>query len=127
YSPSKFFLGGKSMGGRIASQTVAAGLEVDGLFFLGYPLHPPGRQDQLRDSHLYKINIPMLFVSGTRDNFARKELLDAVVGKLGSKAAIHWIENGDHSFNTGNGKAAVAQTYSSVIALLVDWFKANTK
>src|SRR5207253_7742765 len=92
------FIGGKSMGGRIASQIAANGVDMNGLFFLGYPLHPIGKTDQLRDEHLYKIKKPMLFVSGTRDSFARRDLLEKVVSKIGSNAQIHWIENGDHSF-----------------------------
>ena len=123
YGSSRFFLGGKSMGGRIASQAVAEGLAADGLFFLGYPLHPPGRPAQLRDSHLYKINAPMIFVSGTRDQFAGRDLLAGVVEKLGAKATIHWIENGDHSFNVGNGKEELNRTYLAVLALLSDWFR----
>lgn len=66
---SALVIGGKSLGGRIASQIAAAGAEVEGLIFLGYPLHPPGKQDQLRANHLQKINVPMLFVQGSRDAF----------------------------------------------------------
>jgi predicted alpha/beta-hydrolase family hydrolase len=91
-------LGGKSMGGRIASQAVAKGLAGDGLVFLGYPLHPPGRFDTLRDKHLPAVSVPMLFVQGTRDAFARPDLLAAVLGGLGERATLHSIEDGDHSF-----------------------------
>ena len=69
----KIVLGGKSMGGRIASHLVAAGYPADALVFLGYPLHPPGKPQQIRDQHLYAIRCPMLFLSGTRDAFARRE------------------------------------------------------
>ncbi len=89
--------GGRSMGGRIASQAVAAGAPADGLVFLGYPLHPPGKPGQLRDRHLPRIDVPMLFVQGTRDTFARPDLLDAVLGRLGGKATLHRVEGGDHS------------------------------
>ncbi len=91
-------LGGKSMGGRIASQAVAKGLACDGLVFLGYPLHPPGQFDRLRDGHLPAVSAPMLFVQGTRDAFARPDLLAAVLGGLGERATLHSIEDGDHSF-----------------------------
>src|SRR5437879_12333978 len=84
HKPTSIFLGGKSMGGRIASQAVAGGLESDGLFFLGYPLHPPGMPAKLRDSHLYQVKVPMLFVSGTRDQFGRTHLLDEGVNKSGA-------------------------------------------
>lgn len=66
--------GGRSMGGRIASQVVAAGQRADGLAFLGYPLHPPGRFEKRREAHLPGIAVPMLFVQGTRDAFAREHL-----------------------------------------------------
>lgn len=91
-------LGGKSMGGRIVSQAVAKGLAADGLLFLGYPLHPPGRPDALRDEHLPAITAPMLFVQGTRDAFARWDLLEATLAKLGDRARLMKIEDGDHSF-----------------------------
>jgi predicted alpha/beta-hydrolase family hydrolase len=94
----RLVLGGRSMGGRIASQAVAAGLAADGLLFLAYPLHPPGRPEQLRDRHLPKITAPMLFVQGTRDDFARADLLDSVLARLGDRATLHLVEGGDHSF-----------------------------
>ena len=95
---SRVVLGGRSMGGRIASQIVAGGTAADGLVFLGYPLHPPGKPEALRDRHLPQIDAPMLFVQGTRDAFARPDLLAAVLEKLGPKAWVHRVEDGDHSF-----------------------------
>ncbi len=121
HNPSRLFIGGKSMGGRIASQIAANGTDVDGLFFLGYPLHPPGKLDRLRDEHLYKIERPMLFVSGTRDSFATRELLEKVLARLGSRAQVHWVRDGDHSFNTPAGKSAISKTYEEVVGVLVDW------
>jgi hypothetical protein len=90
--------GGRSMGGRIASQVVAAGAPADGLVFLAYPLHPPGQPDRLRDRHLPQIEVPMLFVQGTRDAFARPDLLEAVLLRLGSRARLFSVVGGDHSF-----------------------------
>ena len=90
--------GGKSMGGRIASQAVASGLRVDGLVFLGYPLHPPGRTERLRDRHLDAIEVPMLFLQGTRDAFARWDLIEAVAARLGNRATLVRVEDADHSF-----------------------------
>jgi predicted alpha/beta-hydrolase family hydrolase len=123
---SKLVLGGKSMGGRIASQAVAQGLRADGLVFLGYPLHPPGRVDTLRDRHLPAITVPMLFVQGTRDAFARADLLAAVLGGLGDRATLHSIEDGDHSFavprRTGR---APAQVEAEVAAAIVSWLAAR--
>jgi uncharacterized protein len=123
---SRLVLGGKSMGGRIASQAVAAGLPVDALVFLGYPLHPPGRFDTLRDRHLPAIIAPMLFVQGTRDAFARPDLLASVLGGLGDRATLHSIEDGDHSFavprRTGR---APAQIESEVASAITSWLAAR--
>jgi hypothetical protein len=94
----KVVLGGKSMGGRIASQVVAKGAPADGLVFLGYPLHPPGKTQVRRDRHLPAIQAPMLFVQGTRDAFARWDLLEALIERLAPHAALHRVEDGDHSF-----------------------------
>jgi predicted alpha/beta-hydrolase family hydrolase len=121
--PARMFIGGKSMGGRIASQVAANGVDVNGLFFLGYPLHPIGKTDQLRDEHLYRIKKPMLFVSGTRDSFARRDLLEKVITKIGSNARVHWIENGDHSFKTPDSKPGNADALHEALVSLVDWFQ----
>jgi len=126
YRPKQIFVGGKSMGGRIASQVVASGLDVEGLFFLGYPLHRPGQPEMLRDEHLYRIERPMLFLSGTKDQFAKRELLEGVVSKLGDKAEIHWIEGGDHSFNTHEGKDALVKTYEEALETLDTWLRTNS-
>jgi predicted alpha/beta-hydrolase family hydrolase len=97
--------GGKSLGGRIASMCVADGMEAAGLVFLGYPLHPPGKPDRLRADHLQRIEVPMLFLQGTRDPFAKPELLEKVVGKLGDRATLERVEGGDHSFRVRGVKA----------------------
>jgi uncharacterized protein len=96
--------GGKSLGGRIASMVVADGMPAAGLVFLGYPLHPPGRPERIRDAHLYEIRVPMLFLEGTRDPFATTDLLAAVIAKLGKRATLIPIEGGDHSFNVRGAK-----------------------
>lgn len=105
---------GKSMGGRIASMMVADGeLDAAGLIFVGYPLHPPGKPERIRDEHLYRIEVPMLFLQGTADPFARQELLSGVLKRLGKRATLHSVEGGDHSFrvrgkprdDSGNGNA----------------------
>ncbi len=97
HASSPLFLGGKSMGGRIASHLAASGQPCAGLVFLGYPLHPPGRPDRIRDSHLYEIDAPMLFVEGTRDAFCPLDRLAEVRAHLpNSDLAV--IEDGDHSF-----------------------------
>ncbi len=82
------FAGGKSMGGRIASMAAAEGMPAAGLVFLGYPLHPPGRPDRIRDAHLDAVAAPMLFLQGSRDTFARPDLLAAVIARLGPRARV---------------------------------------
>lgn len=94
--PKKLLLSGRSMGGRMASYLVAEGYPCDGIFFLAYPLHPPGKTDRQRKDHLPKIKVPMLFVTGSRDAFARLDLLEKVVKK--TKAKLHVIEGADHGF-----------------------------
>jgi uncharacterized protein len=97
-------VGGKSLGGRIASMCVADGMPAAGLVFLGYPLHPPGKTDRLRADHLSRIEVPMLFLHGTGDAFAKPDLLARVVRDLGDRATLEQIEGGDHSFNVRGAK-----------------------
>src|SRR5262245_43937913 len=95
YHPTRMVSGGKSVGGRVSSY-IASDIDiVSGLVFLGYPLHAPGKLDQLRDEHLYGLNKPMLFISGTRDTLAREDLLQSVVDKIGKRATLLWIAGGD--------------------------------
>lgn len=101
---NRLFIGGKSMGGRIASQVAAEACEkheplaekIAGLIFLGYPLHPPGNPAKLRVDHLPHLKMPLLFIQGTRDSLGTPEEIQPHVKKL--KARIHIIEGGDHSF-----------------------------
>ena len=97
-APGRLILGGKSMGGRVASHLAAGGEPCDGLVFLGYPLHPAGKPEQLRDAHLHAIACPMLFIQGTRDPLCRLELLLPVLARVGTRARLYRIEGGDHSF-----------------------------
>lgn len=109
----RLYLGGGSMGGRIASQIVAAGSPAAGLAFQSYPLHPPGKPERIRDEHLYRIKVPMLFVSGTKDEFASGDLLDVVVAKLPS-ATLHRIEDANH------GMRVRGRTQSDVLGEIAD-------
>jgi predicted alpha/beta-hydrolase family hydrolase len=97
------FAGGKSMGGRIASMAAAEGMAAAGLVFLGYPLHPPGRPEKIRDAHLDDVPVPMLFLQGSRDAFARPALLAVVIARLGPRAEYVEISGGDHSFRVPGG------------------------
>ncbi len=109
-------VGGKSMGGRIASALAAKqgpDSPVTALVFFGYPLHRPGMTDHLRDAHLSHIRIPMLFIQGTRDQLARLDLMEALVTRLRPLARLHVVTGGDHSFrirgrrdsDQGNGRS----------------------
>jgi hypothetical protein len=90
-------LGGRSMGGRVASMIAAQGYPASGLLLLSYPLHPEGRPTELRDGHLPAIRCPMLFLSGDRDDLARRDLLEAVVAKLGARARLELFSGADHT------------------------------
>lgn len=92
------FVGGKSMGGRIASQAAARGLlpTAAGIFFLGFPLHPPGKLDQRRDAHLARVRAPLLFVQGARDAFGDEAEISPLA--LALRATLHVVPAGDHSF-----------------------------
>ena len=103
------FTAGKSFGGRIASLAVAEGMPSAGLIFLGYPLHAPKKEEKLRDEHLYPLEVPMLFLEGTRDPFANPEKMENVVSKLNSHSELSWFEGGNHSFKVARSGRTVAQ------------------
>ena len=111
------FIGGKSMGGRIATQ-VAAQRDVDvaGLVLLGYPLHPPGKPAQLRAAHLPSVRAPMLFVQGSRDPFGTPgELAPFLVG-LAPGTRLFAVEGGDHSLAVARGGKSRAQSMAETLA-----------
>lgn len=103
--------GGKSFGGRMTSGAAVSSLPgVRGLAFLGFPLHPPGRPGTRRADHLVRVDLPMLFLQGTRDQFAQPELMTGVCQRLGSRATLHPVEGADHSFGVlkSSGRTAAA-------------------
>jgi len=116
------FAGGKSFGGRMTSQAQAHEPlpGVHGLAFLGFPLHPPGRPGTSRAEHLSDVKVPMLFLQGTRDEFAGLELLRPIVKKLGTSVTLHIVEGGDHSFKvlkrTGRDETDVMNELADTIA-----------
>jgi hypothetical protein len=117
---------GKSMGGRVASQMAAdALLPVEALVFLGYPLHPPGKTDQLRDAHLYRIAAPMLFFAGTRDALCDMGLLKNVLGRLSAPWELETVEGGDHSFALPKsyGMAAAEDVYEKIMKKTDRWLR----
>ncbi len=104
-------IGGRSMGGRAASMLAAEGFDADGLLLLAYPLHPPGRPEQLRDAHLPRITMPVLCFSGTRDDFCTPALMERVLKSVPTRWTMHWLDGADHSFHvlksSGRNDAAV--------------------
>jgi len=113
--------GGRSMGGRIASQVVAQGVAVDALALFAYPLHPPGKPEQLRDAHLGQLGVPVLFCSGTNDAFGSPDELRAAAKKVRS-ARLHLLEGADHGFavrkSTGRTRDDV---WTEAVAAMVEW------
>jgi len=116
------FIGGKSMGGRIASQVAAQDHRaLAGLVFLGYPLHPPGKPDQRRDAHLPRIEEPMLFVQGSRDAFGTADEIRALLPTL-RRAALHEVAGGDHSFKVGR---RTPDPLDSILDTVAGWARAQ--
>jgi predicted alpha/beta-hydrolase family hydrolase len=125
YNIHKVMAVGKSMGGRVASQMVAQGLmDVDGLIFLGYPLHAPGKKDRLKDAHLYDIKIPELFFSGTRDSLCDLSRLNGVLDKLACKWDLEIVDGGDHSFKLLKSDPRTQQDVQiQVLNKSLDWLR----
>lgn len=120
---NRLLIGGKSLGGRIASQVAATGVDdLAGLVFLGYPLHAPGKADQPRTAHLPGIPAPMLFVQGTRDPFGTPDELRAVIKKLKLRATIYEVAGGDHSFTVLKSSPVPQETiYASAQDEIAQW------
>ena len=94
----RLFIGGRSMGGRVASMLAADGFACDGLMLFAYPLHPAGQPDKLRADHLPKIAAPVLCVNGTRDALCTREIMEPIVARL-PRWTMHWLESADHAFH----------------------------
>ena len=114
----RVFVGGRSMGGRIGSHIVAQGFPAAGLVFLAYPLHPPRKPERIRDEHLKTISVPMLFLQGSRDPFARADLLDQTIAGLPT-ATLHRVQNGDHSHKVPGRPAA--DVLKELVDATFDW------
>ncbi len=116
--------GGKSFGGRMTSTAQAEGplAGVLALAFLGFPLHPPGRPDDKRAEHLARVQIPMLFLQGDRDEFADLKLLRPVVKRLGERATLHLVDGGDHSFHVLKRSGRVeADVMGELVGAIAEW------
>jgi uncharacterized protein len=120
------FAGGKSFGGRMTSQAQAESPlpGVHGLVFLGFPLHPPGRPSEERGKHLLDVQVPMLFLQGTRDDFASLSLLEPLIERLGRRATLALVADADHSFRvparTGRKNEEV---FTEMLETLVAWME----
>jgi uncharacterized protein len=121
-SPRRLFIGGKSMGGRIGSHIVSEGIEASGLVYLGYPLHPPGKPERIRDQHLASIKVPQLFVEGTRDPFCPLDTLTKVIGRRRLKADVVAIQDGDHSLKVRKSSGrSTHQAWDEAIGAIAAW------
>ena len=144
---NRIVIGGKSMGGRIASQVAALDCggstplsgapanssakaksqaplsgDIAALVFLGYPLHPPGRPDKLRDAHLPQIKSPMLFVQGSRDAFGSPEELRATIKKHHLNATLHIVDGGDHSLKVSKSSGTTqVDIHTQTLDIIASW------
>jgi predicted alpha/beta-hydrolase family hydrolase len=112
--PNQLFLGGRSMGGRMCSMAVADGLAARGLVLVSYPLHPPGKKEQLRTAHFPQLEVPCLFVSGTKDTFGTPAELEGATEAIPGEVTHVWIDGGDHGLRRKDAVAAAA---------VADWLK----
>jgi predicted alpha/beta-hydrolase family hydrolase len=115
-APNRIWLGGRSMGGRMCSMAVAEGLPARGLVLVSYPLHPPGRPQQLRTAHFPDLRVPCLFVSGTRDAFGAPDELEAATAAIPGPVTHHWIEGKDHGLRG---------TEAEVAEVVAGWIKSR--
>ena len=114
---TRLVLGGRSMGGRMCSMAVAAGLvpAAAGLVLISYPLHPPGRPEKLRTEHFPTLGLPCLFVSGTRDAFATPAEMEAATSAIPGPVTHRWVEGRDHSLRGAD---------ATVVPLVTEWMSA---
>jgi hypothetical protein len=123
------FIGGKSMGGRIATHLAAAddadALGIGGVVLLGYPLHPPGKPEQLRAAHLPRIRVRMLIIQGERDPFGTPAELKTVLEGLRAPVTLHVVEKGDHSLAPSRRPQSITETYSSLQDLIATWLRSQ--
>ena len=116
----RVFIGGKSMGGRMATHLAAAAVpDVAGVIALGYPLHPPGRPDQLRVSHLPSIRIPILIVQGERDTFGTPDELGPHIARIPGRATLHVVAGGDHSLAVSGRKG----NDGAILDVIANWIR----
>jgi predicted alpha/beta-hydrolase family hydrolase len=121
----RIVIGGKSLGGRIATHLAAQGEPIAGAVLLGYPLHPPGQFDKLRVAHLQHIRVPLLFFAGTRDRLCTLDLLKRTLHEMPAAAELHVIEGADHSFNVPKSMRRAAQSvWDEIVGVTARWLEA---
>ncbi|HET7364173.1 MAG TPA: alpha/beta family hydrolase [Burkholderiales bacterium] len=108
-------IGGRSMGGRVATMLAADGFACDALLLFAYPLHPAGQPEKLRDAHLPRIRVPVLCFNGTRDALCRRDLMERALQNVGPNWRMHWLEGADHSLK---GDKVMAEIAAAVAAWL---------
>jgi predicted alpha/beta-hydrolase family hydrolase len=122
---SSLFIGGKSMGGRVASmaaEELFQGGKIAGLICLGYPFHPPGRPEQLRTAHLERLSVPALICQGSRDPFGTREEVSGYA--LSASIRLHWLEGADHDFRPPKGAGKRQRDYLEEAAdAITDWIR----
>ena len=119
-------VGGKSLGGRMTSVAAASGLlsGVEGLAFLGFPLHAPGRVGDKRAEHLGQVTVPMLFVQGTRDSLADLDRMQGVCKRLGDRTTLHVVDGGDHSFKVlKRFDRDQSEVFAEIVRAVAEWIK----
>ncbi len=116
----ELFLGGKSLGARLAAQLVAQEVGASGLVFLGYPLHPPGKPESLRDQPLYHLPCPVLFIEGGRDPFCRLDRLGEVLSRMPVRCDLHVLPGLGHSYEA-SGKARPPDVLEEIHRVILGW------
>lgn len=130
--PGSMFLGGKSLGARIAAELVSKGPEADGLLadglvFLGFPLHAAGRKDRPGLEPLRRLNVPSLFVAGTHDPFCDPDLLTRTVAGLDAPGTIYMVEGADHSFKVSSaGKAEQEEVFRGIAEQVAQFIRSRS-
>jgi uncharacterized protein len=124
--PQTLIIGGRSMGGRAASMLAAEHFDCDGLLLLAYPLHPPGKPEQLRDAHLPAIKVPVICFNGTRDPFCTPALMDGVLERVTTRWEMHWVDGADHSFHVLKSSGRTdAEVMEGIATAAGEWVSSN--
>ena len=125
--PDFLILGGRSMGGRVASMLVAESYRCDGLLLLAYPLHPAGQPQKLRSAHLGEIGIPVLCLNGTRDALCQRDLMEQAIAGLRDRWTMHWLEGADHSFHVLKSSGRTDQDVLAEVGAAFDTWVASAR